>query len=97
MVRSDIRTAEIAPAQLPPITDAAASHRRQAVENLLKAYLVCREHEFEKIHDLEVRAEQHALHDHTFNAWHKRVDSSCITSFTLALQRTVVLPGFDIS
>ncbi|MHC4698356.1 MAG: HEPN domain-containing protein [Planctomycetota bacterium] len=47
---------------------------QQAVEKLLKAYLVFREHEFEKIHDLEVLAEQCALYDQGFDAWRERVD-----------------------
>ena len=36
----------------PPITDVAAFHCQQAVEKTLKAYLVWREEEFERTHDL---------------------------------------------
>lgn len=51
-VRSDIRMAEIALAELPPLTDAGAFHCQQAVEKLLKAYLVNVGQEFEKTYDL---------------------------------------------
>ncbi len=48
----DRRLAQAALEQSPPITDGAAFHCQQAVEKLLKAYLVFRSHPFEKIHDL---------------------------------------------
>ncbi len=48
----DRRMAEAGLAQQPAITDAAAFHCQQAAEKLLKAFLVWREREFEKTHDL---------------------------------------------
>lgn len=72
--RNDVQIAEMALAHLPPITDAGAFHCQQAVEKLLKAFLVSRECEFEKIHDLEVLAEQCAQYDAQFDVLRKRVD-----------------------
>jgi len=46
--------AEAAMERDPPVTDVAAFHCQQAVEKLLKAYLVWREQEFGKTHDLRV-------------------------------------------
>ncbi len=51
-VDRDRRTAEAALAQTPPITDTAAFHVQQAVEKALKAFLVWRQIDFEKTHDL---------------------------------------------
>ena len=62
----DRRTAEAALAEHPPITDTAAFHAQQAAEKLLKAHLVFRELEFERIHDLEALAEHCAQCDATF-------------------------------
>lgn len=70
----DRRMAELGLAQTPPLTDAAAFHAQQAVEKLLKAYLVWQCHEFEKIHDLGMLAEQCAQYDPRFDALRKRVD-----------------------
>jgi len=67
--------AEAGLAQTPPITDAAAFHCQQAVEKLLKAYLVFREDEFEKIHDLEPLADRCAQHDPSFAPLGTRVDA----------------------
>ena len=50
------------------------AHCQQAVEKLLKAYLASREHEFEKIHDLEILAGQCALYDPAFASLRERVD-----------------------
>jgi HEPN domain-containing protein len=44
--------AEAAIERTPPVTDVAAFHCQQAVEKLLKAYLVYCEEPFEKTHDL---------------------------------------------
>ncbi len=49
----DRRTALAALRQRPPITDTAAFHVQQAIEKLLKAYLVFRAVQFERVHDLE--------------------------------------------
>jgi HEPN domain-containing protein len=50
--RHDRRMAEAGLAQTPPITDAAAFHCQQAAEKCIKAYLLYRQHAFERIHDL---------------------------------------------
>ena len=70
----DRRMAELGLAQTPPLTEAAAFHAQQAVEKLLKAYLVCRRHEFEKIHDLGMLAEQCAQYDPGFDTLREQVD-----------------------
>lgn len=62
----DRQAAELMSAAIPALTDTAAFHCQQAVEKLLKAYLVWREHEFEKIHDLEELASLCAQSDGEF-------------------------------
>ena len=42
----------------PPPTDIAAFHAQQAVEKLLKAFLMSREIQFEKVHDVGLLLEQ---------------------------------------
>ncbi|MEE9295435.1 MAG: HEPN domain-containing protein [Phycisphaerae bacterium] len=69
----DAQTGKLALAQAPPITDVGAFHAQQAVEKLLKAYLVYREHPFEKIHDLEELIDQCARHDPVFSDFRDRV------------------------
>lgn len=70
----DRRMAELGLAQSPPLTEAAAFHAQQAVEKLLKAYLVCQRHEFERIQDLGMLAEQCAQHDPAFDTLREQVD-----------------------
>ena len=62
----DRRTAEVGLAQEPPITDTAAFHCQQAVEKLLKAFLVYHEHPFERIHDLRELAGRCSQYDAAF-------------------------------
>ncbi len=57
----------------PAITDVGAFHCQQAVEKVLKAYLVWRKQEFEKIHDLEELIDQCAPHDPGFSGFRDRV------------------------
>jgi HEPN domain-containing protein len=64
----DRRMAEVALAQTPPITDGAAFHCQQAVEKLLKSFLVFQACGFEKIHDLRSLALECAAHDPEFGA-----------------------------
>ncbi len=52
----DRLAAETLLAHEPPLTDVAAFHCQQAVEKLLKAYLVYRSIPFEKTHDLRLLA-----------------------------------------
>lgn len=62
----DRRMAEAGLAQSPPITDGAAFHCQQAVEKLLKAYLVYRNEAFERVHDLGALAHACARHEPSF-------------------------------
>ena len=62
----DRRIAALAIEQTPPITDVAAFHAQQAVEKLLKAYLVYKYQEFEKIHDLGELVALCSSHDASF-------------------------------
>jgi HEPN domain-containing protein len=55
-------------------TDVAAFHCQQAVEKLLKAYLVYRRHAFEKTHDLVELVAQCAGHDPGFAALQPQVE-----------------------
>lgn len=69
----DRRMAEAGLAQTPPITDGAAFHCQQAVEKLLKAYLVYRGESSEKVHDLGALAHACARHEPAFAALIPRV------------------------
>ena len=62
----DERMARAGLADDPPITDAAGFHAQQAVEKLLKAYLVWRGAELEKVHDLETMTGRCTRFDPTF-------------------------------
>lgn len=62
----DHKTAIIAFQASPPITDTSAFHCQQAVEKLLKGYLVWRRIEFEKTYDLRALAELCATQDDAF-------------------------------
>jgi len=70
----DRRTAVAALAQAPPVTDTAAFHCQQAVEKLLKAYLVYHRMWFEKIHDLEALLAQCITRDASFAELYDRVE-----------------------
>jgi len=52
----------------PPVTDVAAFHCQQAVEKMLKAYLVDRAEPFEHTHDLVELLALCAKHDPMFNS-----------------------------
>jgi HEPN domain-containing protein len=52
----DRRLAQAALLQNPPIPDGAGFHCQQAVEKLLKAFLVYHGQQFERIHDLRMLA-----------------------------------------
>ncbi len=62
----DQRGVEIMLALDQPLTDTAAFHCQQAVEKLLKAFLVFRSHPFERVHDLQVLVEECAKDDQAF-------------------------------
>lgn len=63
---NDRRMAKAGLLLVPPITEAAAFHCQQAVEKLLKAFLIWREEEFEKTHDLRSLIERCGSHDPAF-------------------------------
>ncbi len=69
----DRKVSELALAHVPPITDVAAFHTQQAVEKLLKAYLVFRREPFEKIHDLEELIDRCLPHEPGFADLRDRV------------------------
>jgi len=69
----DVDTAELALGFARPITDTAAFHCQQAVEKLLKAYLISHDHEFEKIHDLRALLLECAKFDRSFREFLDRV------------------------
>ncbi|MBU0617945.1 MAG: HEPN domain-containing protein [Planctomycetes bacterium] len=79
--KHDWHTAEAAVSHQPPITDTAAFHCQQAVEKLLKAYLVYRRNPFEKIHDLEELVNQCTTHDSKFAELRQRVQP--LTTFAV--------------
>jgi HEPN domain-containing protein len=70
----DRRMAEAGLAQQPPITDAAAFHCQQAVEKLLKAFLVHRRQPFERVHDLGALIDSCASLDPAWNALRDAVE-----------------------
>lgn len=63
---NDVRAAQAALSLTPAITDVAAFHCQQAVEKMLKGYLVWQGREFEKIHDLRALANLCTERDPTF-------------------------------
>jgi HEPN domain-containing protein len=63
---NDWRTVHATLEQEPPISDAASFHVQQCIEKTLKAYLVWREQEFEKTHDLRALVELCADSDAAF-------------------------------
>lgn len=69
----DRRAARALLAQTPPITDAAAFHCQQAVEKLLKGFLVHWRDPFERIHDLEELLDQCAKRDPSLSPLRHRV------------------------
>jgi len=64
----DRQSVELLLAQAKPLTEIAAFHCQQAVEKALKAYLVFREHEFEKTHDLRALLNACGTYDSAFLA-----------------------------
>ena len=62
----DIQTAEVALDLSIPITDTAGFHCQQAVEKLLKVFLLSKERDPERIHDLRALAIQCARFDDGF-------------------------------
>jgi len=77
----DREVAELAVKNVPAITDVAAFHTQQAVEKLLKGYLVFHEIEFEKIHDLEILLSHCAEQDPAFLGLLDRVEP--LTSYAV--------------
>jgi HEPN domain-containing protein len=71
----DRRMAEMGLQAVPPMPDVAAFHCQQAVEKLLKSYLVWRHVEFEKTHDLRALIELCAEHDQAFFEHRDEVES----------------------
>jgi HEPN domain-containing protein len=69
----DIQTAQVAVGLSRPVTDTAAFHCQQAVEKLLKVYLVWRDRDFEKIHDVRALALECAGFDPAFREQVDRV------------------------
>lgn len=62
----DWRTAEAALSHREPVTDTAAFHCQQAVEKVLKAFLVSRNHEFALTHDLRLLVQDCMSFDASF-------------------------------
>jgi HEPN domain-containing protein len=65
-------------------TDVAAYHCQQAVEKMLKAYLVSRNREFEKVHDLGYLLDQCVLSDKDFETL--RVAVEPLTVYAIAFR-----------
>lgn len=68
-----VRAARVLMEQAPPIAASAAFHCQQAVEKLLKAYLLWNERSFEKIHDLRALVNQCVEIDAAFAELRDRV------------------------
>ncbi len=65
-------------------TDVAAFHCQQAVEKMLKAYLVSRAIQFEKVHDLGLILDQCATDDGDFESLQDRVEP--LTIYAIAFR-----------
>ena len=62
----DIKNATIIIANAPDILDTVCFHCQQAVEKYLKAYLVYKEYDFEKTHNLKYLRETCSIYDSDF-------------------------------
>lgn len=50
----DLMSARVLAASEPPLLDTAVYHCQQAAERAVKGFLVFSDHEFERVHDVEV-------------------------------------------
>ncbi len=62
-------SASVLAANAPPLLDTAVHHCQQAAEKAVKGFLVFRDRQFEKVHDVEVLIEAAATYEATFSAW----------------------------
>jgi HEPN domain-containing protein len=69
----DLRAADTMLCMAAPITDVAGYHVQQALEKLLKAHIVYRGGELEKIHDLRLLAISCSALDASFVPWIERL------------------------
>ena len=65
----DLASARVLAASDPPLWDTAIYHCQQAAEKTVKGYLVFREHEFERVHDIEVLIRAAESYAPEFSRW----------------------------
>lgn len=63
----DLASADVLAAAEPPLLDTAIYHCQQAAEKAVKAFLVFRDQEFDKVHDVEALIKTAIDHDRTFS------------------------------
>ena len=65
----DLASARVLAANTPPLLDTAIYHCQQSAEKAVKGYLVFCDHEFERVHDMEVLIRSAVSHTTAFSAW----------------------------
>ncbi len=65
----DLTSARVLAANDPPLWDTAIYHCQQAAEKAVKGYLVFCDHEFERVHDIEVLIRAAGSYVPEFSEW----------------------------
>jgi HEPN domain-containing protein len=91
----DLRSAEADLAAEPPIAEDACFHCQQAVEKLLKAYLVCRGVEFEPTHRIERLINACSKLDGDFVSLHEKADYLSLYGVQYRYPYAEPLPGIE--
>jgi HEPN domain-containing protein len=72
--RHDLDTAKLVSASLPDYDDTIAFHCQQAIEKILKAYLIFLEIEFKQVHDLGYLLNLIVTQDESLEIYYTKVD-----------------------
>ena len=65
----DLASARVLAAASPPLLDTAIYHCQQAAEKAVKGFLVLHDHEFERVHDVEVLIQSAVPYEGGFSSW----------------------------
>ena len=72
--RHDLDTAKLVSVSLPDYDDTIAFHCQQAIEKILKAYLIFLEIEFKQVHDLGYLLNLIVTKDESLESYYAKVD-----------------------
>ena len=65
----DLASARVLATNSPPLLDTAIYHCQQSAEKVVKGFLVFCDHEFERVHDVEVLIQAAVPYESGFSAW----------------------------